>query len=216
MNERIVAVKPKTDQKRSALLARTGRIVPAKTRHSESATSQPNATVPKVRAQPIQRTAKPAVSKTGNPNTSFGTSWQQTVRAELEKVRKVWLSCGRGPKDIYKYLQAVFDLEQRWERQNTRDRNSEWILETYKAPNPPNEEEPFGAIIYATAVFPPKDKGKQRNKWSHLLHHMRKTKETSVAEYIGWYGGSINKCLAKRKIKRDYFPTDKPRRRSRR
>jgi hypothetical protein len=34
---------------------------------------------------------------------------------------------------------------------------------------------------------------------------MRKTGETSVAEYIEWYGGTINKCLAKRKNKRDYF-----------
>jgi hypothetical protein len=161
------------------------RVVPVKMRRPETATFR--------------------VITTSSPKTSVGAGWLQTVRAELEKVRKVWLSCGRGPKEIYKYLQAVFDLEQRWEKQNTRDRNSEWILETYKAPNPPSEEEPFGAIIYATADLPPKDKGKQRNKWSHLLYHMRKTGETSVAEYIEWYGGTINKCLAKRKNKRDYF-----------
>jgi hypothetical protein len=186
------------------------RVVPVKMRHPESATSQPNVTSPKGERS-IQSSAKHTVIRVSSPKASVGASWQQTVRAELDEVRKVWLSCGRGPKDIYKYLQAVFDLEQRWEKQNTRDRNSEWTLETYKAPNPPSEEEPFGAIIYATAVFPFEEKGKQRNKWSHLLHHIRKTKETSVAEYIEWYGGTINKCLAERNNKRDYFPTAKRR-----
>jgi hypothetical protein len=192
------------------------RVVTVKMRRPEGTTSQPNVTLPKVYARPIQGESKPKVITTGGLKTSFGTSSQQAVRAELEKVRKVWLSSGRGPKDIYKYLQAVFDLEQRWEEQNTRDRNSEWILNSYKALNPPSEEEPFGAIIYATALFPSKEKGKQRNKWSHLLHHIRKAKETSVAEYIEWNGGTINKCLAERKDKRDYFPTDKRRRSSRR
>jgi hypothetical protein len=110
------------------------RVVPVKMRHPERATFR--------------------VITTSSPKTSVGTGWLQTVRAELKKVRNVWDSIGRDRKDIRKYLQAVFDLEKRWENQNTRDRNSEWILKNHKAPNPPSEEEPFGAIIYALLIFP--------------------------------------------------------------
>ena len=119
----------------------------------------------------------------------------QALREDLRRVRNAWEDCQshRERDAIYSYLTAVFDLVAWWAAEDRAVSRGRWALKLQGA-DPPNADEPFAAIILATADREKVDK-RTRSKWSRVLRYAMEYKPSSepLASFIQRKGG-INKC----------------------
>jgi hypothetical protein len=117
------------------------------------------------------------------------------MRQDLTRVRSAWEDCqaSRDRNAIYGYLSAVFDLVAWWAAEN---RALERAREALRLRNiwPSDHDEPFAAIILATADRQKIDK-RTRSKWSRVLRYAAeyKTNAEPLAAFVQRKGG-INKC----------------------
>jgi hypothetical protein len=120
---------------------------------------------------------------------------KEALRQDLTRVRSAWEDCqaSRDRNAIYGYLSAVFDLVAWWAAEN---RALERAREALRLRNiwPSDHDEPFAAIILATADRQKIDK-RTRSKWSRVLRYAAeyKTNAEPLAAFVQRKGG-INKC----------------------
>jgi hypothetical protein len=113
-------------------------------------------------------------------------------------VRSAWDECQakRDRDAIYSYLAAVFDLVAWWAAE---DRALERARKALRLQNiwPSEHDEPFAAIILATADRQKVDK-RTRSKWSRVLRYAAeyKTNAEPLAAFVQRKGG-INACAAR-------------------
>jgi hypothetical protein len=109
-------------------------------------------------------------------------------------VRLAWEDCqtSRDRNAIYGYLTAVFDLVMWWAAEG-RAISRAWALQLRHL-GLPTTDEPFAAIILATADRQKVDK-RTRSKWSRVFRYAAeyKTNAEPLAAFIQRKGG-INKC----------------------
>jgi hypothetical protein len=120
---------------------------------------------------------------------------KEALRQDLARVRNAWEE-GQASRDrnaIYAYLSAVFDLVAWWAAEDRAISRARWALRL-RGVDLPNIEEPFAAIILATAD-PEKVDKRTRSKWSRVLRYTmeHKTNAEPLAAFIRRKGG-INKC----------------------
>jgi hypothetical protein len=113
-------------------------------------------------------------------------------------VRIAWEGCqsSRARHAIYNYLTAVFDLVMWWAAENRAVSRARWALQLLHL-DLPTTDEPFAAIILATADREKVDK-RTRSKWSRVLRYAAEYKPSSepLATFIQRKGG-INECAAR-------------------
>jgi hypothetical protein len=119
----------------------------------------------------------------------------QALREDLRRVRSAWDECQakRDRDAIYGYLSAVFDLVMWWKAEGRAVSRARLALQLQRL-DLPNTDEPFAAIILATADRQKVDK-RTRSKWSRVLWYAAEYKATSepLAQFVQRKGG-INKC----------------------
>jgi hypothetical protein len=122
----------------------------------------------------------------------------QALRQDLLRVRLAWEDCqtSRDRNAIYGYLTAVFDLVMWWAAEGRAISRARWALQLRHL-GLPTTDEPFAAIILATADREKVDK-RTRSKWSRVLRYAAEYKPSSerLATFIQRKGG-INKCAAR-------------------
>jgi hypothetical protein len=122
----------------------------------------------------------------------------QALREDLRRVRNAWEDCQakRDRDAIYSYLTAVFDLVVWWAAEDRAVSRGRWALKL-QGVDPPNADEPFAAIILATADREKVDK-RTRSKWSRVLRYAieYKSKAEPLATFIRRKGG-INACAGR-------------------
>jgi hypothetical protein len=93
-------------------------------------------------------------------------------------------------------LSAVFDLVMWWAAEGRAISRARWALQIQGA-DLPSTDEPFAAIILATADRERVDK-RTRSKWSRMLRYAAEYKTNSelLAAFVRRKGG-INKCAAR-------------------
>ena len=120
---------------------------------------------------------------------------KEALRQDLSRVRIAWEECqtSRDRSAIYGYLSAVFDLVIWWVAEGRAVSRARWALQL-QGVDVPHADEPFAAIIFATADRQKVDK-RTRSKWSRVLRYSAEYKPTSetLAAFIRRKGG-INKC----------------------
>jgi hypothetical protein len=122
----------------------------------------------------------------------------QALRQDLTRVRNAWEECQahRERDAIYSYLTAVFDLVAWWAAE---DRALERARKALRLQNiwPSDHDEPFAAIILATADRQKVDK-QTRSKWSRVLRYAMEYK-TNAEPFAGFVRrkGGINKCASR-------------------
>jgi len=124
-----------------------------------------------------------------------GTS-HSTVSDELEHARRAWIryQSTRKRAAVYGYLNAVFEISQRWIKQGRAKTYSLQALATTKHPSAIRIDEPFAAVIFCTSD-PEIADAKTRSKWSRVLRCARKTKPSNqrLTDFIKSKGG-VNAC----------------------
>src|SRR6266567_2005044 len=119
----------------------------------------------------------------------------QALRQDLTRVRSAWEDCqsSRDRNAIYGYLSAVFDLVIWWTAEDRAIDRARWALRLCRL-DLPIDDEPFAAIILATANREKVDK-RTRSKWSRVLRYAAeyKTNAEPLAAFIQRKGG-INEC----------------------
>ena len=119
----------------------------------------------------------------------------QALRQDLTRVRIAWDECqaSRDRNAIYKYLTAVFELVAWWAADGRAVSRARWALQL-QGVDQPTTDEPFAAIILATAGRQKVDK-RTRSKWSRVLRYAAeyKTNAEPLATFIQ-RKGRINKC----------------------
>ena len=122
----------------------------------------------------------------------------QALREDLRRVRNAWEDCQakRDRDAIYSYLTAVFNLVAWWAAENCALERARKALRL-RCLEPSDHDEPFAAIILATADREKMDK-RTRSKWSRVLRYALKCKSHSepLERFIKRKGG-INKCAAR-------------------
>ena len=117
------------------------------------------------------------------------------LRQDLLRVRIAWDECqaSRDRNAIYGYLSAVFDLVMWWMAQDRAISRARWALRLHGL-HLPTADEPFAAIILATADRQKVDK-RTRSKWSRVLRYAMEYKMNAkpLAAFVRRKGG-INKC----------------------
>ena len=125
-----------------------------------------------------------------------------TLRAQIERelaeVRAAWQRY-RSTHDrnaVYFYLEAVFALVRRWERQQCALKNSRAALRL-KPRAPKMKPEAFARVIFCTCD-PDVADAKTRSKWSRVLRFARNAKPANqrLTDFIKSNGG-INACAAR-------------------
>jgi hypothetical protein len=119
---------------------------------------------------------------------------KDALREDLTRVRLAWEEC-QGSRDrnaIYGYLSAVFDLVIWWVAEGRAVSRARWALQL-QGVDVPHADEPFAAIIFATADRQKVDK-RTRSKWSRVLRYAAeyKTHVEPLAASSGGRVGSIN------------------------
>ena len=113
-------------------------------------------------------------------------------------MRIAWEQClaSRDRNAIYGYLSSVFDLVIWWAAENRAVGRARWALELLRL-DLPTTDEPFAAIILATANREKVDK-RTRSKWSRVLRYSAEYKSHSepLAAFVRRKGG-INECAAR-------------------
>jgi hypothetical protein len=119
----------------------------------------------------------------------------QALRQDLLRVRNAWDECqsSRDRNAIYGYLTAVFDLVMWWIAEDRAISRARWALQLQRL-ELPTTDEPFAAIILATADRQKVDK-RTRSKWSRVLRYAAEYKANSelLVAFVQRKGG-INKC----------------------
>jgi hypothetical protein len=120
---------------------------------------------------------------------------KEALRQDLLRVRLAWEDCqaSRDRNAIYGYLTALFDLVMWWAAENRAVSRGLWALNLQRL-DVPNSDEPFAAIILATADRQKVDK-RTRSKWSRVLRYAMEYKSPSepLARFVQRKGG-INEC----------------------
>jgi hypothetical protein len=122
----------------------------------------------------------------------------EALRQDLLRVQNAWDECQacRDRNAIYGYLSAVFDLVKWWAAEGRPISRGRRALKL-QGVDAPNADEPFAAIILATADREKVDK-RTRSKWSRVLRYAMeyKTNVEALATFVQRKGG-INKCAAR-------------------
>jgi hypothetical protein len=117
---------------------------------------------------------------------------------DLLRVRSAWNDCqtSRDRNAIYGYLSAVFDLVAWWAAEGRAISRARRALQL-QGVDVPSADEPFAAIILATADREKVDK-RTRSKWSRVMRYAAEYKPSSepLAAFVQRKGG-INKCAAR-------------------
>jgi hypothetical protein len=120
---------------------------------------------------------------------------KEALRQDLTRVRIAWDECqsSRDRNAIYGYLSAVFDLVMCWAAEDRAISRARWALQL-RGVDLPTTDEPFAAIIFATADRQKVDK-RTRSKWSRVMRYAAeyKTNAEPLAAFVQRKGG-INKC----------------------
>jgi hypothetical protein len=123
---------------------------------------------------------------------------RKALRQDLVRVRIAWedSQASRARNAIYGYLSAVFDLVIWWAAEDRAVSRARWALRLQCA-DLPTTDEPFAAIILATADRQKVDK-RTRSKWSRVLRYAMEYRTNSelLAAFVQRRGG-INKCAAR-------------------
>jgi hypothetical protein len=123
---------------------------------------------------------------------------KEALRQDLTRVRIAWEACqsSRDRNAIYGYLSAVFDLVMWWKAEDRAISRARWALQLQHL-DLPTTDEPFAAIILATADRQKVDK-RTRSKWSRVMRYAMeyKTKAEPLTAFVRRKGG-INKCAAR-------------------
>jgi hypothetical protein len=116
---------------------------------------------------------------------------REALRQDLLRVRNAWDDCqtNRDRDAIYSYLTAVFDLVAWWAAEG----RARWALQLQHL-DLPTTDEPFAAIILATADRQKVDK-RTRSKWPRVMRYAAEYKSYSepLAAFVRRKGG-INRC----------------------
>jgi hypothetical protein len=122
----------------------------------------------------------------------------QAMRQDLLRVRLAWDECqaSRDRIAIYGYLSAVFDLVMWWAAEGRAISRARKALRLQRL-DLPTTDEPFAAIILATADRKKVDK-RTRSKWSRVLRYAAEYKSPSepLAQFVQRKCG-INECAAR-------------------
>jgi hypothetical protein len=122
----------------------------------------------------------------------------QALQQDLVRVRLAWEDCqtSRDRNAIYGYLTAVFDLVMWSAAEDRAVSRGRWALKL-QGVDAPNADEPFAAIILATADRAKVDR-RTRSKWSRVLRYAAEYKPVaeSLAAFVQRKSG-INKCAAR-------------------
>ena len=130
--------------------------------------------------------------------------WQVPAKIEdaLAEVRKAWQLYRRTNRRhaVYYYLEAVFALVTRWQRDKCALKNSKAALK-HQRHAPKMKAEPFAIVIFCTCDAVVAD-AKTRSKWSRVLRLARKAKpvEQRLTDFVKSRGG-LNEC-ARRFVRR--------------
>ena len=133
----------------------------------------------------------PGYKKVMQPSPTLTAQIEQglaPVRAAWQKYRST-----NSRDAVYFYLQSVFALVTRWQRQQCSLKNSRAAL--HLKPRAPNmKPEAFARVIFCTSDIAVVDV-KTRSKYSRVLRYARKFKpvEQSLTEFIKSHGG-LNEC----------------------
>ena len=123
---------------------------------------------------------------------------KEALKQDLTRVRNAWEDCqtSRDRNAIYGYLSAVFDLVMWWAAEDRAVSRARWALQL-QGVDVPHADEPFAAIIFATADREKVDK-RTRSKWSRVLRYAAeyKTNAEPLATFVRRKGG-INKCAGR-------------------
>ena len=137
-----------------------------------------------------------------SPGDKKITQPSPTLRAQIEQeltqVTAAWQRY-RSTHDrdaVYLYLEAVFALVTRWQRQQCAMKNSRAALRL-RPHAPKMKPEPFARVIFYTCD-PDVADAKTRSKWSRVLRFARKAKPANqrLTDFIKSNGG-INACAAR-------------------
>jgi hypothetical protein len=113
-------------------------------------------------------------------------------------VRNAWEDCqaSRDRDAIYGYLSAVFGLVMWWAAEGRAVSRARWALQIQGA-DLPTTDEPFAAIILATADRKKVDK-RTRSKWSRVMRYAMEYKPVAepLAAFVRRKGG-INECAGR-------------------
>ena len=120
---------------------------------------------------------------------------RQEIERELAEARAAWQRY-RSTHDrnaVYFYLEAVFTLVTRWQRQQCALKNSRAALRL-KPRAPKMKPEAFARVIFCTCD-PDVADAKTRSKWSRVARFAKKAKPAnqSLTEFIKSHGG-LNEC----------------------
>ncbi len=120
---------------------------------------------------------------------------RREIERELAEVRAAWQTY-RSTHDrdaVYLYLEAVFALVIRWQRQQCAMKNSRAALHL-KPRAPKMKPEAFARVIFCTCD-PCVADAKTRSKWSRVLRFAKKAKpaDQRLIDFIKSNGG-INAC----------------------
>jgi hypothetical protein len=139
---------------------------------------------------------------------------RDALRQDLSRVRNAWDDCqaSRDRNAIYGYLSAVFDLVMWWAAEDRAVSRARWAVKLRRADWPALVDEPFAAIILATAD-PEKVDKRTRSKWSRVMRYAMEYKANAepLAAFVRRKGG-INACAARftrwlgRRQRRDQTP----------
>jgi hypothetical protein len=118
----------------------------------------------------------------------------QALREDLRRVRNAWGDCQakRDRDAIYSYLTAVFNLVAWWAAENCALERARKALRL-RCLEPSDHDEPFAAIILATADRAKVDK-RTRSKWSRVLRYAADTRrpQKRLPPSFGARAGSTN------------------------
>jgi hypothetical protein len=115
----------------------------------------------------------------------------RVIEVDLGDPKKAWAryQSTNGRDAVYFYLEAVFALVNRWQRQQCSLKNSRAALRL-KPRAPQMKLEPFGIVIFCTAD-PEIADPETRSKWSRVLRYARKAKPANqrLTDFIKTNGG---------------------------
>lgn len=121
-----------------------------------------------------------------------------TVEDELAMARSAWIGyqSTRERDAVYKFLSAVFEIVNRWKKQNRAKTKSNQVLAATDSRRAVKINEPFAIVIYCTSD-PCKVDARMRSKWSRALRFVERFKPDNqgLAQFIKSKGG-VNKCAA--------------------
>ena len=124
---------------------------------------------------------------------------REALRQDLTRVRIAWEDCqaSRDRNAIYSYLSAVFELVMWWAAEDRAVSRARWAVKLRRADWSTVVDEPFAAIILATAD-PEKVDKRTRSKWSRVLRYAMEYKSSSepLAAFVRRKRG-INACAAR-------------------